>query len=93
MLNKMEPRELRGIVKEVYGTRGQRRMSKDIGRGEVTMSRWLSGTTPIGEMECLVARMILMLHRKKLDWRKWLATYLREERGLPEKPDDLEDLL
>lgn len=90
----MTPLELGAIIKEVHGSRGQRKMSADVQRGEVTMSRWQAGITPIGSTEALLIRLLLMLHRQGIDWRKWLASYLREEAGLPpDQPDSIEDLL
>ncbi len=45
----MTPQELKQILIELYGTAygSQRRLAADIGRHEVSVSRWISGTVPI----------------------------------------------
>lgn len=85
----MHRKELKAIIFEVYGSRGQRKLANDIKRGEVTVSRWLGGITPIGETEALLLRMILVLHRKRVNWQKWLDDYV----GTLAKPKSIEDLL
>lgn len=84
----MTTRELRNIIREIYGARGQRKMAHDILRTEVTMSRWLSQTTPIGEHEALIMRILLILHRRKLNWKRWLRDYY-ESLAIPQSIEDL----
>lgn len=71
----MRPEEVQAIITEVYGPRGQTRAAAEIQRGEVTISRWCSGTTPVATTEALLLRMILVLHRKGVNWRKWVDEY------------------
>ena len=71
----MEPDELHDIIEEVYGRRGNRKLARDMGRTDVTISRWLSGFRPIGEPEAIFLRLILLLHRRNMAWRKWMAEY------------------
>lgn len=71
----MTPKEARSIISEVYGHRGQTKAAADMRRGEVTVSRWLTGVTPIDTMSSLVLRMVLVLHRKGVNWRKWVGDY------------------
>lgn len=74
----MTPAEAKSITMEVYGSGGQTKLAADIERGEVTVSRWLTGHTPIGSTEAKLLRMLLVLYRKEINWRKWLADYEAE---------------
>lgn len=71
----MKPEELKAILQEVYGDKSQRRFAKEIGKGEVAVSRWMQSVTPIEEAEALTIRLLLLLHRRKIAWRKWLSDY------------------
>lgn len=71
----MQPQELRAILDEVYGPRSQRQLGADIGRGEVTICRWLGGDSPIGDVEATLLRCILLMHRRKINWKRFLADY------------------
>lgn len=74
-VSNMTAEEARNIVSEVYGHRGQTKAAADIRRGEVTVSRWLTGITPIDTMSALLLRLILLLHRREVAWRKWMGEY------------------
>jgi hypothetical protein len=74
----MRPVEAKAIITEVYGVCGQIKMAADIKRGAVTISRWCSGVTPIGTAEATLLRLILVLHRRGCNWRKWLRLYETE---------------
>lgn len=86
----MTPEELKAIVDEVYGCRGQRRMAADIERSEVTISRWMSGYMPVGSIEATLLRLLLVLHRHKVDWRKWVAD---NRKAATRKPMNIKDML
>lgn len=75
----MTPAELQAIIDEAYGRRAQRKLAADVGKTEVTVSRWLSGHTPIAETESVLIRLILMLARKKIGWRKWMDDYMAKK--------------
>lgn len=83
----MKPGELKAIIREVWGDRAQQTVAADIGVGGVTVSRWLSGHTPIGDVEALLLRLILMLSRDGIDWRRWLRAYVQPGKAT------MEDLL
>lgn len=70
----MTPVELKAIVKEVYGG-VQRRLARDIGKDDTPISRWAAGVTSIEETEAFAIRLLLMMHRRKINWRKWLDEY------------------
>lgn len=90
----MTPEELRAIIDEVYGSRQQRQLASDIDRSEVTVSRWLSGFMPIGGVEAMLLRLLLVLHRKGINWRKWLTEYKAAPSGLPTvQAGSIEDFL
>lgn len=86
----MTPDEFRLILTTVYGERAQRRLGQDIGRGEVTISRWLSGASPIGDVEAILLRLIFMLHKQKIAWRALMQEY---EGVAGIKKPTMEDLL
>lgn len=69
----MEPAEAREIFVEVWGERGASQAATEIGRNNVTISRWCAGETAIGPMEAKFLRLILALHRKGRPWREWVA--------------------
>lgn len=75
----MTPEEARSIISEVYGHRAQTKAAADIRRGEVTVSRWLTGITPIDTMSALMLRLILVMHCRGVAWRKWIAEYEEEQ--------------
>lgn len=85
----MKPDEARSIIFEVYGERGQVKAAAELERGQVTISRWCTGVTPVRAMEALLLRMILLLHRKGLNWRKWMSEYQEEV----EPPPSVEDVI
>jgi hypothetical protein len=74
----MQPSECRAIISEVYDTCGQIRLSRDIERGAVTISRWCNGVTPIGTAEAFLLRLILVMHRRGFNWKRWLKQYMTE---------------
>lgn len=84
----MTTEEARDILEEVYGYRAHIKAAADIRRGEVTLSRWVTGVTPIDTMSALFLRLILILHRKGVNWRKWMSDY----EGTGEKVD-MEDII
>ena len=86
----MTPEEAKTIISEVYGHRGQTKAAADMRRGEVTISRWLTGGVPIDTMSALLLRIILVLHRKGINWRKWVGDY--EETNVP-KHVNLDDII
>lgn len=69
----MTPKQLRNLIQEVYGYGGQTRLATDIGRGKVNVNRWCSGVTPISRTDATLLWLILMLHRKRINWRKWIS--------------------
>lgn len=85
----MTPAELRAIILEVYGSRQQRQVAADIDRSEVTVCRWLAGDIPIGGVEAMLMRLLLVLHRKGHNWRRWLEEY----KTTVKQPLTLEDML
>lgn len=86
----MTPAELTAIIEEVYGYRQANKLAADIGKGEVTVSRWANKVTPIGDTEALLIRLILLLHRRGFTWQRWLSEYMGE---VPAKHITLEDIL
>lgn len=78
----MTPEELRAIIAEVYGNRQQRKVAADIDRSEVTVSRWLSGDMPIGGVEAMLMRLLLVVSRRGYNWRKWLEDYKAKPAGI-----------
>lgn len=89
----MKPIEARQIIEEVYGHRGQTKAAADMRRGEVTVSRWLTGTTPIDTMSCLWLRLMLCLYRKGINWRKWVSDYEGEEHPEYSQKINVEDII
>lgn len=89
----MTAAELKAIIDEVYGNRQQRRLAAELERSEVTVSRWLSGQMPIGGIESLTLRLILMLHRRGHNWRKWLEDYKKDPGDQGSLPDSIEEML
>lgn len=71
----MEPTELKMILVDVWGDLGQRKAARDLGRGEVTISRWLNGHTPIEKTEATLLRLVYLCHLHGQPWRKWLKEH------------------
>ena len=89
----MTPDEMRAIIDEVYGRRQQRRLAADIDRSEVTVCRWVQGDVPIGGLEALLMRLLLVLSRHGVPWRKWVEEYEKTPSGADEQATSIEDLL
>lgn len=84
----MKPRELKAIVLDMYGADngGQRKLAADVRVNEVTVSRWATGKRPVQPPEERLIRIIYLLFKEKIRWRK--AVYDAEEGKQP-----LEDML
>ena len=56
----MTPKELRKHMFTLYGTRvgAQRKLAKDIGRHEVTVSRWMRGETMVDKSTAAFIRLL-----------------------------------
>lgn len=64
--------ELKQILIEMYGKEygSGRKLSDDIGINEVTISRWLTGFSPISKSMAIFIRLIHYLDTHKIPWRK-----------------------
>lgn len=67
----MQPIELKQILLDMYGKPygAGRKLANDIGVHEVTVSHWVNGHMPIGEVETRFIRLIHFLHTEGLEWR------------------------
>lgn len=75
----MTPDELKTIVTAIYGERAQVKLAQDIARGEVTVSRWLHATVPVGAFEARMLRLLYVLWLRSIPWQAWVEEYMGEK--------------
>lgn len=70
----MTPHEVKAGIRELYGSEegGQRKLAADMLVHEVTVSRWVRGRSPMDATEERLFKLLLIMHREKLTWRKRL---------------------
>jgi len=71
----MNHTQLRAILIEIYGKEygAGRKLSKDIGIGEITISRWICGKRIIPKYAVALFTLIHYMHRKKIRWKKIIS--------------------
>ena len=64
----MTSKELKRAIVTLYGPElgGQRRLAEEIGKNELTVSRWATDRAPIGETEAILIRLLVKIKRKPL---------------------------
>lgn len=67
MKTHMHKDELRETIEAIYGrgNGGQKQLAAEMGKHEVTVSRWINGTQAIGSVEAKMIRLLLKSQRKK----------------------------
>lgn len=72
---KITPNEVKMIIHEVFGYRGQARAARELRKSRVAINRWCSGYTKPEPAEIILLRLMLAMARRDIDWRYMLASY------------------
>jgi hypothetical protein len=70
----MSPKEFEKVMQELCGgiAGSPPRLAAMTGISQSTICRWRKGQVPISSHNALLLRLLLVLKRRRINWRKWV---------------------